>query len=59
LLQADLLDHSISSAHDALPNFGDRVAAFEGRFRAAIASVAARVPRTVPLHDLRPSVVPR
>jgi hypothetical protein len=47
LLDAHLLDHPITSTRDALAIFGDRIAAFEGRFRAAIAAVAARVPRTI------------
>jgi hypothetical protein len=46
LLNVDILDIEVSSTREALLLFGDRAQSFEERYRAAIAAVLARVPRT-------------
>lgn len=47
LLNADILDLEVGSTREALLLFGERARSFEERYRAAVAAVLARVPRTM------------
>jgi hypothetical protein len=47
ILQADALDVPVTSTRDALVMFGERAGLFEASYRAALAEIVSRVPKTV------------